>query len=506
MGRERAGRGLGSVRMRPAPRERDEKNLPQVRRNPPIARCLIAHLGKPEEPPRANFTMRTIKNLRWWIAGLLALATALNYLDRQSLPVVVSEIRKEIPISNKEYGQLTSLFLLAYAIMYAGGGRIMDWLGTRLGYAVMIVWWSAANFLTGTASSVLGLGVFRFLLGMGEGGGFPGSGKAVAEWFPARERAMAFGLFNTGASLGAVIAPPLMALIVATLGWRWVFFITGAIGFLWALIWLKLYQPPATNRFITPEEKAFIAASMGHAPAGAPPDGRGPGELKMPDVPGGTTQPAAAGENPDGPSARRISWFKLLTYRQVQGLMTAKFLTDAAWYFFIFWLPKYLNDARQLNIKEIGYFAWIPYALAGAGSLMGGGISSFLLRRQFTLGRSRKIALGIGASLLPGSLFIAGAPLSLAIVFFSLAMFAHQFWSANVQTLPADLFPSKVVGSVEGLLGSAGAFGGMLFAQVVSWLVERQGYGPAFVIAGVLHPLAFLVILATVTRVEPVKL
>ena len=419
-----------------------------------------------------------MKNLRWWIAGLLALATALNYLDRQSFPVVVGEIRKEIPISNEQYGRLTSLFLLAYALMYAGGGRIMDWLGTRAGYALMIVWWSAANFFTGTVSSLLGFGVFRFLLGMGEGGGFPGSGKAVAEWFPPRERAMAFGIFNTGSSLGAVIAPPLIALIVSYLGWRWVFFITGGIGFIWAWIWLKVYQPPAVNRFITPAEKALIAAAKRSATAV---------DARTPD------------------SGRETSWLELFTYGQVQGLMAAKFLTDAAWYFFIFWLPKYLGDARQLDIKEIGYFAWIPFAFAGAGSLLGGGVSSLLLRRGLSLDVSRKIALGIGASLLPASLFIAAAPLSFAIVFFSLAMFAHQFWSANIQTLPADLFPSKVVGSVEGLLGSAGSFGGMLFGLLVGWLVERQGYGPAFLIAGVLHPLAFLVVLATVKRIEPIK-
>jgi MFS transporter, ACS family, hexuronate transporter len=416
---------------------------------------------------------RTIGNLRWWIAGLLALATALNYLDRQSFPVVVGEIRKEIPISNEQYGQLTSLFLLAYAIMYAGGGRIMDLLGTRLGYAVMIVWWSAANFFTGTVTSVLGLGIFRFLLGMGEGGGFPGSGKAVAEWFPPRERSLAFGIFNTGSSLGAVIAPPLMALIVSTLGWRWVFFITGSIGFVWAWIWLKLYQPPATNRFITPEEREFISASL-------------------------------TGITPVTTPAPRISWFKLFTYRQVLGLMLAKFLTDSAWYFFIFWLPKYLGDVRGLNIKEIGYYAWIPYGFSAVGSLMGGWLSSFLIRHNLSLNRSRKIALGIGASLMPAALFIAAAPLPFAIVFFSLAMFAHQFWSSNVQTLPADLFPAKVVGSVEGLLGSAGSFGGMLFGLLVGSLVEHQGYGPAFLIAGVLHPLAFLVILAAVKQIKPV--
>ncbi|MBI5774617.1 MAG: MFS transporter [Verrucomicrobia bacterium] len=420
--------------------------------------------------------MTAIKNLRWWIAGLLALATALNYLDRQSFPVVVGEVRKEIPISNEQYGHLTSAFLFAYAIMYAGGGRIMDWLGTRLGYAVMIVWWSAANCLTGTVSSVLGIGACRFLLGMGEGGGFPGSGKAVAEWFPPRERSLAFGIFNTGSAIGAVIAPPLIALIVGALGWRWVFFITGGVGLLWTVIWLKLYQPPATNKFISAEEKELIATSL-----------------------------AAARVTGDGQAAPRIRWLQLFTYREVLGLMAAKFFTDAAWYFFIFWLPKYLGDVRHLNIKEIGWFAWIPFAFAGAGSLTGGWLGGFLLRRGVSLDRARKIALGIGASLLPASLFIVASPLSFAIVFFSTAMFAHQFWSANVQTLPADLFPARVVGSVEGLLGSAGSFGGMLFGLLVGWLVEHHGYGPAFVIAGVLHPLAFLVILATVRRVAPLQ-
>jgi MFS transporter, ACS family, hexuronate transporter len=449
--------------------------LPECRLN-----SAVNHSPEPRDELRsgelpARQPRRAIKNLRWWIAGLLALATALNYLDRQSFPVVVNEIRKEIPISNEQYGRLTSLFLLAYAIMYAGGGRIMDWLGTRVGYAAMIIWWSTANFFTGTVSSVLGFGVFRFLLGMGEGGGFPGSGKAVAEWFPQKERSLAFGIFNTGSAVGAVIAPPLIGLIVTNLHWRWVFFITGAVGFVWAAIWLKLYHPPATNGFISVEEREFIASSQ-----------------------------ASSRGAPDNEPAPRIGWLKLFTYREVIGLMVAKFFTDAAWYFFGFWLPKYLGDVRHLNIKEIAAFGWIPYAFMGAGSLGGGWLGSLLLRRNFSLGFSRKLALAIGASLLPVSLFIVASPLNWAIVFFSVAMFAHQFWSANVQTLPADLFPPSVVGSVEGLLGAAGAFGGMLFSLLVGFLIERHGYGPAFLIAGVLHPLAFLVILATVKRVRPI--
>jgi MFS transporter, ACS family, hexuronate transporter len=410
--------------------------------------------------------------LRWWVAGALALATALNYLDRQSFPVTVGEIRKEIPISDADYGRITSLFLLAYGVMYAGGGRLMDWLGTRVGYAVMIVWWSAANVLTGTVSSVLGLGVTRFLLGVGEGGGFPGSAKAVAEWFPAKERSLAFGIFNTGSSLGAVIAPLAIPLIVVESGWRSVFYITGGVGFLWAAAWLWLYRTPGASRSISARERDYIAAGL---------------------VP-------HAGDRPGEP----IPWLKLFSYPEVRGLMAAKFLTDAAWYFFIFWLPKYLGDVRGLDIKGIGYFAWIPYAAAGAGSLIGGWLGGYLIHRGVSLDRARKVTLAVGALLLPSSLFIATSPLSLAIVFFSVAMFAHQFWSANVQTLPADLFPARVVGSVEGLLGAAGSFGGILFGLLVGELIGSYGYGPAFVAAGLMHPLAFAVILASVKRVAPI--
>jgi ACS family hexuronate transporter-like MFS transporter len=269
----------------------------------------------------------------------------------------------------------------------------------------------------------------------------------------------------------------LIALIVSLLGWRWVFFITGSIGFLWAWIWLKLYQPPGRNRFITAEEREYITTAL---------------------APG---SPSGAGDFAPG-----IRWLNLFGYPQVWGLMAAKFLTDSAWYFFIFWLPKYLGDVRHLNIKEIGYFAWIPFAFAGAGSLLGGWLSSFLIRRNLSLDISRKIALGVSAALMPVSLFIVASPLSFAIVFLSTAMFGHQFWSSNVQTLPADIFPANVVGSVEGLLGSAGSFGGMLFGLLAGWLVEHRGYGPAFIMAGVFHPLAFILILAVIKRIEPVSL
>lgn len=416
--------------------------------------------------------MRWTGHHRWWIAGLLALATALNYLDRQTFPVLVGEIENEIPLTHEQYGRITALFLLAYALMYAGGGRIMDRWGTRVGYSVMILWWSAANCMMGTVSTVLGLGVFRFLLGMGEGGGFPGSAKAVAEWFPARERAMAFGIFNTGSAVGAVIAPPLIALIVSLLGWRWVFYLTGSLGFLWAAVWLLFYQPPASSKFVSDEERHMIESAHA-AERGNPND-----EVILP-------------------------WSHLFRIPEVRGMMLAKFLSDAAWFFFIFWLPKYLGDDRGLDIKQIGYFAWIPYAFAGFGSLMSGVLTSILLRFGWTVGQTRKLVLGFSAAFLPASLFIMSSPLSYAIVFFCMAMFGHQCFASIMQTLPADLFPSRLVGTVGGLLGSAGSFGAMLFGLLVGSLVENRGYGPAFLVAGLMHPVAFLIILWSVPRVEP---
>lgn len=389
---------------------------------------------------------------RWWVAALLATATAINYLDRQNLPVAISEIQKAIPISDSQYSQLQFLFLLAYGAMYAVGGRLLDLMGVRWGYALMILWWSAANALHGLVGTATQLGAVRFALGLGEGGGFPGSAKAVAEWFPVEERAFAFGLFNTGSSVGAVIAPPLIAVIVTSLGWRWVFLLTGGLGFAWVALWVMFYRTPARSYAIK--------------------------------------------------AAPQPRWSALLTDRRVRGMCAAKFLGDSAWYFFIFWLPKYLADVRHLNIKQIGYYAWIPYALAGAGSLFGGWFSGYLIRRGWTVASSRQLCLGIAASLLPASLLITASPVAMAIVFFSMAMFGHQFWSTIMQTLAADLFPPEAVGSVTGLVGAAGSFGGMLFNLAVGAMLTAFGsYGPVFLVAGLLHPASVIVIL--LTRVAP---
>lgn len=416
--------------------------------------------------------MKTIPNFRWCVVGLIALATAVNYLDRQNLPVALSEIRKTIAISDSQYGFINSLFLLAYGTMYAIGGRILDVLGSRKGYALMIIWWSVANVLHGFVSGVLGLGVARFLLGIGEGGGFPGSAKVVSEWFPAKERALAFGIFNTGSSLGAVVAPPLIASVIIALNWRWAFIVSGALGLIWVLVWLRVYSKPDDNRFVTEEERAYIRAS---------------------------TEPVDPGE-------RHVPWLSILRYKKVWGIMLVKFLPDAGWYFFIFWLPKYLNDVRGLDIKGIGAYAWIPYAFAGAGSFLGGWLSSYLLKRGVSLDSSRKIPLGMAAALLPASLLITEASLPMAIVFFSMAMFGHQLYSTIVQTIVADLFPSAIVGSVSGLMGCAATYGAMLFSLVIGLVIERFGYSPAFLISGLLHPLSFVLVFVVIKKIETAPL
>ena len=403
---------------------------------------------------------------------MLAAATAINYLDRQTLPVALVEIKKSIPITDSEYGIMNSLFLLAYGTMYAVGGRIMDLLGSKVGYAVMIIWWSVANMFHGFVSSVMGLGIARFFLGAGEGGGFPGSAKVVSEWFRTEERSFAFGIFNTGSSLGAVIAPPLIAVIITTMSWRWAFILSGLFGIIWVIVWLKMYSTPALSTLSSDQEKQYIAE----------------------------------GQIENASDQSRLPWLSLFRYRKLWGLLIIKFLTDAGWFFFIFWLPKYLSDVRGLNIMGVGMYAWIPYAFAGAGSFLGGWLSSFLLSKKFSLDQSRKICLGISAFCLPASLLITEASLTMAIVFFSMAMFGHQFWATIVQTLAVDMFPSKVVGSVAGLMGSFGTYGAMLFSFVIGFVIERHGYAPVFIISGLLHPLSFLLVFIIIRKIDFVYL
>jgi ACS family hexuronate transporter-like MFS transporter len=361
--------------------------------------------------------------------------------------------------------------------MYAGGGKLIDLLGTRVGYAVMILWWSVATFAQGLAQGVLGLGIARVMLGLGEGGGFPGAAKAVSEWFPPQERALAFGIFTAGSSIGPTIAVPLVAGIILVLNWRWVFFITGIVGFVWLVAWWLLDDLPEKHKRITPEERDYILSSR----------------ISAPGATGEATQP-------------RIAWTELFRHRQLWGIILPKFFTDAAWFFLIFWLPKYLGEVRHLDIKAIAYYAWIPYAVSGVGCVAGGWLSGYLIRRGFTLDHARKIALAVGAALVPASILITKSPLNMVIVLFSLALFGHQFWSTILQTLAADMFPSSAVGSVAGLMGSIGSIGAMLFNLLAGILLSHfPAYPVLFATVALLYPLSLAIIWLVVRKIEPLR-
>ena len=423
-------------------------------------------------------TEKTTKKLRWKVAIILTIATALNYLDRMTLPVVISQLQEKFSISEAQFGLLNSLFLLAYAIMYAGGGRLADKLGTRLGYGIMMTWWSLSCAAQGLVGGFRGLAFFRFNLGIGEGGSFPTSAKTVSEWFPAKERSIAFGMFNTGSAIGSVIAPPLLALIVVLLSWRWVFIISGLMGLFWVVYWLKFYHLPAKHPRISKEERDLIISSQ---------------EEERKEAVTKQTE--------------KVKWLQLFKYKEVWCLIIAKFLTDPVWFFYIFWLPKYLIDTRGFDIKQIGYYAWIPYAAAGVGSMFGGWFSSWLLKKGWTLNASRKLALGIAAALMPWAAFVVPAPTEWAIVFISLAFLGHQFWSVIIQTLPADLYPQGMVGSVAGLIGASGSFGAMLFALVVGYILGTYAsYVPVFITVSMLHVISFGLIMVMIPRISARKL
>lgn len=408
---------------------------------------------------------------QWRIAFLIACAITISYFDRQTLPVAVLAIGREIPISNTAFSQLQAAFLVAYAVMYATGGKLLDALGTRKGFLLIMLWWSLACASHGFATSFGMLAVSRFLLGMGEGGGFPAATKSVYEWFSVRERSLAMGIMNAGTAVGAVAAPPLIAIILSFGSWRWVFFLSGGAGLVWAFWWWHEYFVPANHPRLARAEKEELATFVE--------------------------------SEADLSSAASVSWIQLFSRREVWGLMTAKFLSDAAWYFYLFWLPKYLFDVRHFDMKQVGYSAWVPYAASGVGSLVGGWFSGWLIRQGRSVNFARKLALGLSAAVMPSILFVSHAPVEFALVLFSITFFGQQSWSTLVMVLPTDLFPGKLVGSVAGLVGFGGAMGGVVFGFVVGYLLDHGfGYGVVFGMVSTFHVIAYLIILLTVRKMD----
>ncbi|UIJ44206.1 MFS transporter [Sphingomonas cannabina] len=400
---------------------------------------------------------------RWAIAAMITVAIAISYLDRQTLPWAIKHIEADIPIGNQTKALLDSAFLATYGLMYLGGGWLLDRVGTRAGFLAIMIFWSLACASHGLAGGIAALVVSRLALGVGEGGGFPAATRAIAEWFAPRHRSAAMGLVNAGTALGAVAAPPLIAGILAyghwfdLASWRWVFFITGGLGLAWALWWFLTYRTP-------------------------------PGE--------------DAGDGPtDGPGPTVAS---LLSRREVRGIVGAKFLSDGAWYFYLFWLPKYLFEAHGFDLKQAATIGWIPYAASGVGSLCGGWLSSRLLSSGWSVDAARKIALGLSAACMPWVMLApATASVAAVIAIFSLAFFGQQSWSTLVMTLPTDLVPRSALGRLAGLVGLGGAFGGIVMGQAAGWALDiGLGYAPVLVVAASLHVAAFALICLAIPRIS----
>lgn len=414
-----------------------------------------------------------VRYLRWYVCGILFFATTVNYIDRVTLSNLKTHLQDVLHWSESDYGWIVFAFQVAYAGMLLISGPIIDRIGTRLGYAIAITWWSVAGMATSLARGALSFGVARFFLGVGEAGNFPAAIKAIAEWFPKKERALATGLFNAGTNVGAMVAPPLVVWLTLRWGWQAAFLVTGGLGFVWVILWVVIYRLPAQHPYITEEELCYIQ----------------------------TPEPGEATE-----SEPKIPFGKILGYRQAWGFVVAKFMTDPIWWFYIFWFPSYLVQVRGFSLQMIGSLAWIPYLVADVGSVVGGWLSGFWIKRGWTVNRARKATMVIFAFLMPAGVLAVSAPNAwAAVALISVAMAAHQGWSANVFTLSSDMFPKKDVGSIVGLGGAAGAVGGMIIAPVAGYVLQWfHTYVPLFIIASVMHPLAIGVVQLLIPKVEPV--
>jgi ACS family hexuronate transporter-like MFS transporter len=396
-------------------------------------------------------------------------ATTINYIDRQVIGILKPFLESDLGIGEEEYGYIITAFTVAYALGLLLAGRLIDKIGTRIGYAFSIFGWSIAAMLHALATVPFGFGVARALLGIFEAGNFPSAIKATAEWFPKRERALATGIFNSGANIGAVFAPLLVPLIAQTMGWQWAFILTGAIGFFWLIFWFIYYEVPEKQKRLSAEEMAYIQSD-------------GEKEEKT-----------------------QVSWFRLLKYRQTWAFFTGKFLTDPIWWFYLYWIPGWLAKVQGVDPKQFSRFGLplaVIYTATTIGSISGGWLSSFFIRKGWVAQKARAVTMLIFACLVVPVMFIQvpGVGFWGAVALVSLAASAHQAWSANIFTTVSDMFPKKAVGSVTGIGGMAGAVGGALIASFTGNILaffEQQGhiktgYSILFVIAGSAYLLAWI--------------
>jgi ACS family hexuronate transporter-like MFS transporter len=405
------------------------------------------------EPHPSSHDGRHASNARWIICGLLFFAATVNYADRQVIGILKPTLQSQLHWSETDYGHIIAAFQLAYALGYLLVGRLMDRIGSYRGFSLAVVFWSLAEMAHAFARSVFGFGIARSALGLGEGGSFPASMKTVADWFPENERALATGIFNAGTDIGAVVAPLTVPWITLRYGWRWAFLATGAVGFVWVVLWLVVYR--SAEKSVTPGDSAHVSAT--------PP------------------RPVPS-----------TSWATLLTRRQVWAIAIGKFLTDPIWFIYLFWIPDFLNKTRGLGLLTIGLPLVVIYLGADIGSVGGGWLSGALIRRGWPVIRARKTAMFVCAcGVLPILFAVRASSLWMAVGLVCLAAGCHQGWSANIYTLVSDMFPRHEVGSVVGIAGMAGAGGSMLIAEVVGYILQTTGsYYSIFAIASATYLVA----------------
>ena len=415
--------------------------------------------------------------LRWVVVTLVAIATVINYVDRNALAIMWVEIGPELGMDEFDYARLVMVFMVGYAIGQALFGKIFDMVGTRLGFVLAIVVWSVSIMLHAVTRSFVSLAAMRFTLAFGEAGNWPGATKSNAEWFPIRERALAQGIFNSGASLGAVISAPAIALLYLQFGWQATFVLIGLFGFVWLVPWLLIFKaPPDRHPWLSAEEREYILT-------------------------GQRAESASADEEQAAPG-----WFEMLRFRQSWSVVASRFFLDPIWWLFVSWLPIYLAATFGFDISQIGLFAWVPYVGAVVGALFGGWLARFLLERGRTVDYARKLTITLGGVImLPALLATAAAstPL-LAVLLIGVILFGFQTAIGNIQTLPSDFFSGKSVGSLAGAGGAAAVAGVLITTELIPRITAEAGFAPAFILGAALVPLAVISVWVFGGRIRPV--
>ena len=426
-------------------------------------------------------TLQAVGKYRWTICALLFFATTINYLDRQVIGYLKPTLQQSFNWTETDYSKIVMAFTASYALGLLIFGRIIDKIGTKLGYAASIIIWSIASMAHALAKSTLGFGVARVALGLGEAGNFPSAIKTVSEWFPKKERALAIGVFNSGANIGAIAAPIIVPWILGNFGWQQAFIWTGAVGFIWLIFWWIIYEVPLRHKRLLKPEYDYIHSDVD--------------------------------EQKESADLSKIPWNKLFSVRQTWAFMAGKFFTDPIWYFFLFWLPSYFSSTFQLDLKKPTLPLIIIYSATTIGSVGGGYLSSYLIKKGWPVYKARKTAmLIIAICVVPIIAAKYATNMWAAVALISLAAASHQAWSANIFATAGDMFPKKTVSSIVGIGSMAGSVGGILFPFFIGWLLDYYkllgnitiGYNILFIISGSAYLVAWLIMHLLVPKMKPV--